>query len=485
VLHTARSKGSENVSENDFYARFTGRPAGLPPEQPPAPPPRDDRGAVRNGEESPNGVHPSPAGGEQPAASRPRPDGPAHRSPEHGPARGDDTVVISPPAPPGDAAPGPPPGQPGPGGPAPEVAAGPGRGPVQDGSPAYPPGPGAPPGSYPGPASEPYPAVGGARHASASVGPLRASIRPADLVKPYKEEPETGWRKALHRTTRINLGPSPAERAWNDLRHRVTRNLRGTYLVGVLQEKGGVSKTTVTVCLGSALAHYRDDKIVGIDANPASGNLAKRIDEPSQGTWRGLILDEHLESYSDYRHYLGKSSSSGFEVLAADRGDEVITGHQLRELWRRLARQYPVGLIDCGNQLRDDVAAMMLSLVDAIVVPTTTRLDGVEGAAETLNWLIEHGYPHLVRNAVLLISNINREPPSPAVKKVLGERFEKAVRAVHHVPFDPHLSDATAIDFNRLKPETRRAYIEAAASLVDGFAAAADKHPGGYRERGI
>ncbi|MBV8349264.1 MAG: MinD/ParA family protein [Mycolicibacterium sp.] len=314
---------------------------------------------------------------------------------------------------------------------------------------------------------------------------MRATIRPADLVKPYKEVPETGWRKAVHRSTRINLGPSPAERAWNDLRARLTRNLRGTYLVAVLQEKGGVSKTAVTVGLGSALARYRDDKIVGIDANPASGNLAKRIDEPSQGTWRGLIFDQRLDSYSDYRHYLGKSSSSGFEVIAGDRGDQVITGREVLELWRRLSRQYPVGLMDCGNQLRDDVMAMTLSLADAIVVPSTTRLDGVEGAAETLNWLIEHGYPHLVRNAVMVISDVNRVPPSTAVKKILQERFEKAVRAVHYVPYDPHLSDATAIDFDRLKPETRRAYIEAAASLVDGFAAAADKDPGGYRGREI
>jgi hypothetical protein len=58
---------------------------------------------------------------------------------------------------------------------------------------------------------------------------------------------------------------------------------------------------------------------------------------------------------------------------------------------------------------------------------------------------------------------------------------------VHHVPFDPHLSDATAIDFDRLKPHVRRAFIEAAASLVDGFAGAADKDPGalsGPRPRG-
>jgi MinD-like ATPase involved in chromosome partitioning or flagellar assembly len=216
---------------------------------------------------------------------------------------------------------------------------------------------------------------------------------------------------------------------------------------------------------------------VAIDANAASGNLAKRIDEPSAGTWRGLINDERLQSYSDFRHYLGKSSSSGLEVLASDTGDEMLTGPQLTELWRRLQRQYPIGLVDCGTQLRDDVMAAVLAAADAVVVVSTTRLDGADGAAETLNWLVDHGYPDLVRSAVIVISDVFKVTQSSSVRK-LHEQFEKAVRAVHYVPYDPHLSDATAVDFDRLKPNVRRTFIEAAASLVDGFAAAADKDPG-------
>jgi MinD-like ATPase involved in chromosome partitioning or flagellar assembly len=378
------------------------------------------------------------------------------------------------PPPPGQLVPGAYHGGPPPGGSRPPGPPGP-----PTGAPAAPPGYGRadyPPPGPPGPAG-PYRGAPPGAQGSQSVGPLRAHIRAADLVRPYKDVPETGWRKAVYRTSRVNLGLSPAERRWNDLRQRVARNLRGDYLVAVLAEKGGVAKTTVSVGLGSALSRYRDDKVVAIDGNPASGNLAKRIDEPSQGTWRGLISDQRLESYSDFRHYLGKNSSSGLEVLAADRGDQVISGADLTELWRRLQRQYPIGLVDCGTQLRDDVMAAALAAADAVVVVSTTRLDGAEGAAETLNWLVDHGYPHLVRSAVMVISDVNRVTASSAVRK-LHEQFEKAVRAVHHVPFDPHLSDATAIDFDRLKPDTRRAFIEAAASLVDGFAAASDKDPG-------
>jgi len=163
-------------------------------------------------------------------------------------------------------------------------------------------------------------------------------------------------------------------------------------------------------------------------------------------------------------------------VLGSDVGDDMLSGAQLTELWQRLQRHYPIGLVDCGNQLRDDLMAAVLAAADAVIVVSTTRLDGADGAAETLNWLVDHGYPHLVRSAVIMISDVFKVTQNSSVSK-LHEQFEKAVRAVHYVPFDPHLSDATAIDFDRLKPRVRRAYIEAAGSLVDGFAAAADKDP--------
>ena len=336
------------------------------------------------------------------------------------------------------------------------------------------------------PAPPPPPSAPGRHHAPASrplntsVGPMRSSVRQADLVRPHKPIPEMGWRKRLHSMTRINMGLSPAEREWNDLKRRLGANLRGTYLIAVMQQKGGVSKTTSTVGLGAALARYRDDKIVAIDANPASGNLAQRIDEPSTGTWRSFNADRNLEAYSDYRHYLGKDSSSGLEVLSGDPGDAMLTGVELATAWQRLSRQYPIGLLDCGTQMRDDITESILSLVDAVVIVSTTRYDGAKMAEETVNWLNDHGYPHLSRSAVMLITDINRETENGAVKR-LNATFEHTVRAIHAIPYDRHLSEAAAIDFDRLAPATRRAYIEAAASVVDGFAGAADKDRG-YRD---
>ncbi|MDP7707376.1 MinD/ParA family protein [Mycobacterium sp. TY815] len=319
---------------------------------------------------------------------------------------------------------------------------------------------------------------GGEQH-GVSVGLMRAQIRESQVAPPYKPVPQTGWRKGLYRLTRINVGLSQDERDLNQLRRRLKVNLRGKYVIAVMGSKGGVNKTTATICIGAALKQYRDDKIVALDANPASGNLEKRVDEPVTLSWRGLINDRHLRDSSDFQAYLGRDSASGLNVLGSDPGDQVLTGTALLEAWRRLQIQYPIAILDCGNQIRDDITRVILQEfpVNAIVVPSTTRLDGAKGAAETLNWLLTHGYPHLVREAVVVVSNINKVPASRQVQR-LHEDFERTVRAVHDVPFDDHLSDAVAIEWARLRPATRRAYLEAAASLVDGFASAADRESG-------
>ncbi len=503
-------------NEQDFYTRYLNPAAGGERHQPePVDPVRPERGP--GGEDDPTGA-PAP----QAAAGH-------HRNGRHAPEDTDDDPPV--PAPPAQHYPPPqPPGRPPPPPEGDEHTATPhwerdrqyppvdrwGAAPQHD--PRYP-SPPSPPADrwgaplqqhqppYPPPQSPPVDRLGeppapllpprgaapaegpdldAGRHRgqpAASVGPMRAQVRQADLVRPYKPIPEIGWRKKLHQITRINPGVGPAEREWIDLKRRLGVNLRGTYLMAIMQQKGGASKTTTTIALGEALARYRDDKVVAIDANPANGNLASRVDEPSTGTWRSLIADPHLVSYSDFRHYLGKDSSTGLEVLGSDGGDDVMTGMNLIQAWDKLSRQYPIGLIDCGNQMRDDLTAAILSRVDAVVVVSTTRFDGAVGAQDTLNWLISHGYPHLVRSAVLIISNVNKVSADKAVRN-LHEDFERVCRAVHDIPYDPHLSDATAINFDRLAPATRRAFLEAAASVVDGFAGAADKDPGYRRSRG-
>ena len=51
------------------------------------------------------------------------------------------------------------------------------------------------------------------------------------------------------------------------------------------------------------------------------------------------------------------------------------------------------------------------------------------------------------------------------------EHFQGRCRAVVQVPWDPHLSAGAETQVERLRPVTRRAYLEVAAAVADGFTA--------------
>lgn len=312
----------------------------------------------------------------------------------------------------------------------------------------------------------------------------RHRVVESDLVPVHKPAPKKGWRRAVHKVTGMNPGLSPAEEDWNNLLRRVERPLRGEFFTMMMSLKGGVGKSAMANCLGSALAAYRKEHVVGLDINTANGNLAKRADERTQNSFRTLITDPRMGSINDARWHMAKNNSSGLDILPQDDGDVLMTGQDLHEAWQRLRRYYSIGLADCGVQVRDDVTRQALQMADSVVVVATTRYDGAIKAEETLDWLDAHQYQDLVRSAIMLINDRDRDTANENVTKLV-DKFKKRVRKVHTVPWDPHLAEGGVVDFKRLAAGTQRALIEAAASLVDLFGAAADKDYTGQPRAGL
>jgi MinD-like ATPase involved in chromosome partitioning or flagellar assembly len=111
----------------------------------------------------------------------------------------------------------------------------------------------------------------------------------------------------------------------------------------------------------------------------------------------------------------------------------------------------------------------ILQLADQIVVVMSPSLDSARTAASTLDWLNENGHPELVRNAVAVINAV-REEGLVEVGKI-EDHFQERCRAVVRVPWDEHLSAGAVTQVERLRPVTRRAYLEVAAAVADGFTA--------------
>ncbi|MGW0003366.1 nucleotide-binding protein [Nocardia grenadensis] len=301
-------------------------------------------------------------------------------------------------------------------------------------------------------------------------------------VRRAKKASGHGWRKVVHHASggRINPGMSAEERRLQELVARIRQPVRGDYRIAVLSLKGGVGKTTTTIGLGSTFASIRGDRVIAVDANPDFGTLSQRVPLQTRSTVRDLLLDPAIERYSDVRRHTSQATSR-LEVLASERdpaASEAFNEDEYRAVARILQRFYNIILTDCGTGLMHSAMAGVLQLAHSLVLISPTAIDGAQSASATLDWLSLHGYHHLVQNAVVVINSPRDGTPNIDVQQ-LRQYFLSRCRAVHMIPFDPHMSEGAEIDLPRLKKETKRAYVELAATVADDFTQSYRPHQGG------
>lgn len=289
-----------------------------------------------------------------------------------------------------------------------------------------------------------------------------------------KRSPGSGWRKAVHHVSggAINPGMSAEERRLQELVARIRQPVRGDYRIAVLSLKGGVGKTTTTMGLGSIFASIRGDRVIAVDANPDFGTLSQRVPLQTRSTVRDLLLDPAIQRYSDVRRHTSQGTSR-LEVLASERdpaASEAFSDEEYRAVARILQRFYNIILTDCGTGLMHSAMTGVLDMAHSLVLISSVAIDGARSAAATLDWLSLHGHDHLVRNAVVVINLPREGSPSDSVQH-LRKYFLSRCRAVHIIPYDAHLSEGAEIDLHRLHKNTKRAYVELAATVADEFAA--------------
>ncbi len=155
-----------------------------------------------------------------------------------------------------------------------------------------------------------------------------------------------------------------------------------------------------------------EEALVPLDGNPDAGSLTN------------LLADEQeIIRYADIRAYTNQASTR-LEVVASDDDPRITTALGEEDHRRAIA---------------------------------------------LLDWLNENGHPELVRNAVAVINAV-REEGLVEVGKI-EDHFHGRCRAVVQVPWDPHLSAGAETQVDLLRPVTRRAYLEVAAAVADGFTA--------------
>ncbi len=203
------------------------------------------------------------------------------------------------------------------------------------------------------------------------------------------------------------------------------------HTVAVLNQKGGVGKTTVTLGLASAAA--------------AAGRQVLVIDLDPQGSssWVLGIDNEWVEDHytlsdvfagADFDDAISTSSwADNVDVVAAgaelQRFEHVESDQAARRLQTALRQScadgYDVILIDCppslGNLTTNALAAARHALV--VVEPSALGLRGIGGVADTIDDVWDHHNAELQLTGVVL----NRVP---AVSKEAERRIDELGRIV-------------------------------------------------------
>jgi MinD-like ATPase involved in chromosome partitioning or flagellar assembly len=166
--------------------------------------------------------------------------------------------------------------------------------------------------------------------------------------------------------------------------------------IAVVGVRPGVGTSTVAALTAMALAHYRRDRVMGVDADPVPGALPQR-----------LAVAGDAPSLAD----LGRTGSrlAGFEeirdLLARTRGGLwVLSGHGARELpaasyqtgMSLLGRFFAVTVTDCGAGPGDEITRTVLGSSHAQILVTDATAEGAAYARQVLEQAYHGGGRTLV-----------------------------------------------------------------------------------------
>lgn len=303
--------------------------------------------------------------------------------------------------------------------------------------------------------------------------------QPAGFIKPSQAAPPRGgFRGWLYRLTggALNLGPSAVEREEAELDRRIRRRLDGSRNTALLSMKGGVGKTSTTVGVGLTLATVRSGSVCAIDANPDAGDLIERaLGEGAYESERQLTVTRLLRELGDndsrvaldaYLHEVGS-----LRLLAGEQDPDLsdsLRAEDYERVYSLVSRHYGVTLTDCGTGVSRLAMKGILDNADNIVVAAGFAVSGAKRARDTLLWLSAHGFERLAKEAIVVVTD--KDDVSARVDKAaIEETLAGMCRMLISVPHDKAVADGDLVSLEAVRPETRRAYKEIAAAIVDGY----------------
>ncbi|WP_369916238.1 AAA family ATPase [Plantactinospora sp. KBS50] len=256
------------------------------------------------------------------------------------------------------------------------------------------------------------------------------------------------------------------------------RDIDRPRVIAFANPKGGVHKTTATVLAAATIGSVRGRGVLAWDDNELRGTLGLRAGSARHArTIRHLVADLMMIEassgtalYERLDDYLRHASDGSYDVLAGEENSRFasrLDQHTVGRVLDLLRRTHNVICVDTGNNVESANWQTVLRAADQLVVTTVPREDAAFTADWMLDLLHEIGMGELVENAVTLLSC-----PTPGRSPLLDDlqrHFATRTRAVAVVPYDAALETGSSIEYAQLQPDTREAWLQAAAAMVEPF----------------
>ncbi|MHA7145414.1 MinD/ParA family ATP-binding protein [Arthrobacter sp. TmT3-37] len=310
--------------------------------------------------------------------------------------------------------------------------------------------------------------------------PTRRTAMPSFVDRPDADSPAQVGVRGLLNQFGLELAASPAELEQRRDEKTVWQHWAGPRTITVLNPKGGAGKTPTVICLSAVFARLGGSGVLAWDNNNSLGSLGWRtFDAGHEATVVDLLeqTDYFMTAGAragDLASYVHHQPSDQYDVLRSDdrsgaKKRHEVTGDEVHRLYSVAAKYYRLILMDSGNTERGDNWEAMIGHSDQVVIPVKSVDDAAEGASRVLSAL-RAGNEHaqsLADRAVVIVLGCT---PShgPAKLNELAESFRPFVKSVVTVPYDPSLIEGR-IRFSSMLPQTRRAWLRAAAQIAEGL----------------
>ncbi|MDQ0698537.1 MULTISPECIES: MinD/ParA family ATP-binding protein [Streptomyces] len=234
--------------------------------------------------------------------------------------------------------------------------------------------------------------------------------------------------------------------------------------IAVTSIRGGAGKTTVAALLGTAYAHYRQDPVLLVEADPALGSLPLRLGAETLRWTTADLADIVVPQMSllDVTGYLVQLPDNAW-LLPGSQGriGAMLDTAAYERVMVALRRYFGVTVVDCET-LPAEVARVALSAAQARVLAAPATLDGITSTYAVLQWM--QGLPrHMIAGTVVALTSTTSRPGIDVEEA--AEKLRSTGATVHVLPHDRHLAAGGALRTELLARPTRLAATRLAAEV--------------------